>query len=254
MVAAAAHAQEPLKLYAAGSLRAALTDVGAAFTKAGGPPVVGEFGASGLLRDRLDRGERADVFASANMEHPALLSAAGKAGPVVMFARNRLCALAAPGLDVTTANLLDRLLDPSIKLGMSTPKADPSGDYALELFAKADKVRPGANAALTGKAVQLTGGPNSPPPPTDRSVYGMLIGERKADVVLTYCTNAIAAQRENAALAVVAVPEVLAVGANYGLTVMKDASRQGQRFAQFVLGDEAQRILARHGFGPPGSP
>ncbi len=249
-----AHAQEPLKLYAAGSLRAALTEVGAAYAKRGGVPVVAEFGASGLLRDRLAKGERADVFASANMEHPASLAAAGKSGPVVMFARNRLCALAAPGLGVTADNLLDRLLDPAVKLGMSTPKANPSGDYALELFAKADKVRPGANAALTAKALQLTGGPNSPAPPADRSVYGMLLAERKADVVLTYCTNAVAAQRENTALAVVAVPETLAVGANYGLTVMQGASPQAQHFAQFVLGNEGQRILARHGFGPPGSP
>jgi hypothetical protein len=35
----------------------------------------------------------ARVFASANMEHPQALSAAKKSGPVVLFARNRLCAM-----------------------------------------------------------------------------------------------------------------------------------------------------------------
>jgi ABC-type molybdate transport system substrate-binding protein len=34
------------------------------------------FGASGLLKDRIQAGERADVFASANMEHPQALACA----------------------------------------------------------------------------------------------------------------------------------------------------------------------------------
>jgi molybdate transport system substrate-binding protein len=66
------------------------------------------------------------VFASANMEHPQALSAAKKSGPVHLFARNRLCALVKPGLNVDSANLLERMLDPAIKLATSTPKADPS--------------------------------------------------------------------------------------------------------------------------------
>ena len=48
------------------------------------------------------------------------------------------------------------MLDPAVKLGTSTPKADPSGDYAFEVFAKAEKLKPGANAALEKKALQLT--------------------------------------------------------------------------------------------------
>ena len=63
------HAQEPVRLYAAGSLRGALNEVGAAFRAKSGVPVEGNYGASGLLRDRLEKGEAADVFASANMEH-----------------------------------------------------------------------------------------------------------------------------------------------------------------------------------------
>jgi molybdate transport system substrate-binding protein len=39
---------------------------------------------------------------------------------------------AAAGLGVTPTSLLDRMLDSSVKLGTSTPKADPSGDYAWE--------------------------------------------------------------------------------------------------------------------------
>lgn len=46
-------------------------------------------------------GERADVFASANMEHPQALAALGRAGTVSRFARNALCALVSPRVHVT---------------------------------------------------------------------------------------------------------------------------------------------------------
>ena len=117
------------------------------------------YGPSGTLKDEIAGGTRAEVFASANMEHPQALAAAGKSGPVVLFARNRLCALVRPGLAVEPATLLDRMLDSNVKLGASTPRADPSGDYAWEMFRKADKVKPGAFEALEKKALQLTGGP-----------------------------------------------------------------------------------------------
>ena len=181
------------------------------------------------------------------------LAASGKSGPVAMFARNRLCALVAPGVGVTSANLLDRMLDPAVKLGTSTPKADPSGDYAFELFAKADTLRPGARATLEAKAQKLTGGPDSPPPPKDRSVYGVLVAERKADIFLTYCTNARVAKGEQPALAIVAIPEALAVGADYGLTLIGDAP-PAARFATFVFSIDGQRILDRHGFVAPALP
>ena len=93
------------------------------------------------------------------MEHPQSLAKDGKLRPVVLFARNRLCALAGPKAGVTTANLLDRMLDATVVLGTSTPKADPSGDYAWQLFEKAETLRPGSFAALSAKAKKLTGGP-----------------------------------------------------------------------------------------------
>ncbi len=112
------------------------------------------------------------------------------------------------------------MLDARVKLGTSTPKADPSGDYAWQVFEKAERLKTGAYAVLNGKALKLTGGPDSPPPPKDRSVYGKLVAERTADIFLTYCTNAVLARKEESSLQIVALPEALAVGADYGLTVL----------------------------------
>lgn len=246
-----AAASDPVLLHAAGSLRSALTDVVAAFAAASGQKVDAKYGPSGTLKDEIAGGMRAEVFASANMEHPQALATAGKSGPVVLFARNRLCALVRQGLAVEPATLLDRMLDPKVKLGTSTPRADPSGDYAWEVFRKADRLKPGAFAALETKALQLAGGPNAPSAPPGRSIYGILVAEGKADIFLTYCTGALEAQKQNAGQQIVALPDGLAVGADYGLTVLIGASPQAYQFAMFILSVDGQRPLARYGFSAP---
>jgi len=253
-MASSAIASDPVFLHAAGSLRGALTEVSGAFEAASGQRVQAKYGPSGTLKDEIAGGARAEVFASANMEHPQALATAGKSGPVVLFARNRLCALVRPGLAVEPATLLDRMLDAGVKLATSTPRADPSGDYAWEMFRKADKLKPGAFAALERKALQLTGGPNAPVAPAGRSIYGMLVAEGKADIFITYCTSALEAQRQNAGQRTVALPDDLAVGADYGLTVVNRASPQAYQFAMFILSLDGQRVLARHGFAAPSLP
>ena len=247
-------AAEPVLLHAAGSLRAALTEVAGAFETSAGLRVTGRFGASGLLKDEIAGGAKAEVFASANMEHPRALADAGRSGQPVLFARNRLCALARPGFDLSTATVIDRMLDLGVKLGTSTPKADPSGDYAWDVFRKIESARPGSFALLDGKALQLTGGPSSPPAPAGRSVYGALVERRDADLFLTYCTNARVAAAEVAGAKVVDLPDSIAVGADYGLTVMTGASEGAYRLALFILSPAGQAVLERHGFSAPTRP
>jgi ABC-type molybdate transport system substrate-binding protein len=242
---------ETVLLHAAGSLRGALTDVSAAFESQTGNKVQAKYGASGLLKDEIAGGAKAGVFASANMDHPQALAKAGKSGPVVLFARNKLCALVRPGLTVTPATLLERMLDPAIKLGASTPRADPSGDYAFEVFSKAEAFKPGAKAMLEGKALQLTGGPTSAAAPAGRSVYGWNVAEGRADIFLAYCTATVTALRENPSQQQISLPDDLAVGADYGLTVLNDAPPAAYALAMFILSG-GQRILANHGFAVPG--
>jgi molybdate transport system substrate-binding protein len=245
---------EPVLLHAAGSLRTALTEVAGAFELASGRKVQAKYGPSGALKDEIANGARAEVFASANMEHPQALAKAGKSGPVVLFARNRLCALARPGLRVDSATVLDRMLDTDVKLGTSTPRADPAGDYAWEVFRKAEQLRPGAFAALEKKALQLTGGPNSASAPPGRALYGLLVAEGKADLFLTYCTNAREAQQQDPGQQIVALPAELAVGADYGLTVLAGASPHAYSLAMFILSADGQRMLAKYGFAAPALP
>jgi molybdate transport system substrate-binding protein len=239
---------ESLTLYAAGSLKAALSDVVASYEKAYGTKVTTKFGPSGLLRKSIEGGEKPDVFASADMNHPKALAAAGWGSPVVLFTRNQLCGLAQPGLAVTTDNLFTVMMDKKVRVGTSTPKADPSGDYAWQLFKKADGIKAGSFDTLSGKALKLTGGPDSAKAPEGRNPYGWVMTEKQADVFLTYCTNAVLAQKETSALQIVRVPDTLSVGADYGLIVRKGTSEEGWRLAMYMLSPEGQRILGDYGF------
>ncbi len=243
--------QPPVLLHAAGSLRAALTDVANAFSDETRVPVRAIFGASGLLRERIEKGEPAEVFASADRGNPEALAKAGRAGPVASFARNALCAFTRPEVAATTETLLERMLDPAIRLGTSTPKADPSGDYAWHLFARAEALRPGAQAALEAKALQLTGGPTSPRGPEGRNLYGHVLASGQADIFLAYCTNAGPIATEEPTLRQVALPPALVVGAEYGLTLVNGASPNAGRLAMFIASPAGQAILRRYGFAAP---
>ena len=109
-----------------------------------------------------------------------------------MFVRNVMCALTSEQVNATPANILATLLNPQVRVGTSTPLADPSGDYAWTLFRKADAVQPGAYAVLDAKALKLVGGADSPQAPAGRSAYAWMTERRQADIFIVYCTNAIA--------------------------------------------------------------
>ena len=240
----------PLQLYAAGSLRDALTEVARQFEAQTGHAVGLTFGASGLLRARIEKGEPAQVFASADMDHPQRLAQVGGWTAPSVFALNQMCVLAAPSVAASPQTLLATMLRPDVRVGTSTPKADPSGDYAWQLFRRAEVLQPGAYVLLDAKALKLTGGADSPRPPPGRSTYAWIMGEGQADVFLTYCTNAVAARQDVPSLTIIGVPPELQVAARYGV-----AARQGDAAAaqllQYILSPPAQAVLKRYGFGQP---
>ena len=248
---AAAMPSNELQVYAAGSLREPFTAIASNYEASSGVKVKLTFGASGLLRERIEKGEAAQVFASADTNHPAKLAASNTGWQTSKaFVSNGLCALTAATVQATPASLLDVLLDPKLKLGTSTPLSDPSGDYTWALFHKAETLQPGAFARLDAKAIKLTGFADAPKPPAGRGTYAWLMAEGRADVFLTYCTNALSASKEVAGLKVVAVPNELQVGALYGVTA-KAGDAAAVKFASYLLTAPAQAVFADFGFGPP---
>lgn len=241
----------PVQVYAAGSLREVFTAIASEHEARTGQKIVLTFGASGLLRERIEKGEPAQVFASADTDHPRRLAEQGGWQPPVVFTRNALCALTSDKLAATPATLLATMLQPSVRVGISTPKADPAGDYAWALFGKADALQSGATARLQGKALKLTGGADSPKPPPGRGTYAWVMDQSQADVFLTYCTNAVSAQKEVPRLRIVEIPPELQVGAAYGVTVRIGAPQTADAFLRALLAPPAQAVFNRFGFRQP---
>jgi molybdate transport system substrate-binding protein len=243
-----ARAADPARIYAAGSLSGVLP---AMIIASGLPaedfaPVV--FGPAGALGQRILKGESVDLFASADLTQPQHVVAV-KGGLVVPFARNRMCVLAPDSLHLTRDTLLDRLLSPRLRLATSTPAVDPGGDYAMALFAKAEALRPGAKATLSGKALMLLVGANAVTPQAGHSVSATVFLGNHADAILSYCSSATATAKELPNLAVTQVPHGLEVNPVYGFAVLSQRP-DVMRLALFILSERGQRMLAEAGLLP----
>ncbi|MEH2376598.1 molybdate ABC transporter substrate-binding protein [Nostoc sp.] len=249
-----------VKLYGAGSLRDSLTQVAESFNDKYGIPVETRFGPSGSTRKLIEQefsktGKSADVFASADIDNPQILFKEGLSKPVMNFTSNRMTAVVRSALGITSDNLLDFLLKPEIKVATSTPVADPSGDYAWQIFDKTNQVKPGSSKILKDKALQLVGGnPNAPIVPNGKNNLVYFLEETKqADIFLAYYTSGKAAQAivggDN--LQIVELPDYLATKANYGLTTLKNADPDGEKLAEYILSPLGQEILAKYGFSAP---
>jgi molybdate transport system substrate-binding protein len=242
---------ESLRVLAAGSLREMVGELGERYKVRAGVEIAADFGPSGVLRERIESGEKkADLFASADMGHPLKLLADGRASRVAMFTRNALCAFAVPKVGLTPENFLDRLLDPAVKLGTSTPKADPAGDYTWLTFHRADAARLGAFAILDQKAQKIVGVPG----PTTENPAAEALSAGKVDVMIGYCSGRQRMLNAMADLEIVEVPAAIAASPEYGLAVLKDADPRAADLALFVLSPRGQQVLADFGFAPVGLP
>lgn len=243
-----------LVLYGAGSLREAMTEMAAHFTRERGIPVRTQFGASGRMRERIEAGDRVDVFTSADIGHAAKLVADGRASVMAMFARNDLCLLApADRTPASATAVLDTLLKDGVKIGVSPAKIDPLGDYTVELFDVADKVRPGSGQALRSRAVTIDNPPGAPPAQSGDYYLDALRGGR-IDLAIVYCSGKARFAKLDPGLNMVAFPPELTVGPEYGLAVMKAAKPEAMLLALSILSPPGQKILAANGFKPVADP
>jgi molybdate transport system substrate-binding protein len=243
-----AHAQT-VDIYAAGSLRAVV----AGLSKEGGTAfniaVTPTFGGSGALRERIEKGEKPDLFLSADLGSPQKLAAQGRTVvPVAAFARNRMCIVARRSAGVTAANLVDRLLAKEARVKTSTPVADPSGDYAWAIFDRIDALKPGSGALLKAKAQAVMNLVATPQAPA-QSAAAALFASGQIDLSITYCSGTPALQHELPELVSLEVPPQLDPHPLYGMAVLS-AKPEALRLALYLLSDKGQAIVAAAGLVP----
>lgn len=240
---------EDLVLYGAGSLREVMTEITTSFGQTHGVTIATEFGPSGRMRERIEAGGHADLFTSADMGHPRKLVEDGRADVVAMFARNTLCLLAPVSFGATPETMLDKLLLPGIRIGVSPAKADPLGDYTERLFDVADRLRPGSATTLRSRAVVLDTPPGSPPPRSGDADTDAILSQR-VDAAIVYCSGRARYARTLPNARLTAFPPPLQVGPAYGLAVLKHAPPAAMMLALTILSPAGQTILAQHGFQP----
>jgi molybdate transport system substrate-binding protein len=242
-------APETVEIFSAGSLRAVWNDIAKEAGPALGIEVKSTFGGSGLLRERIEKGETPDLFTSADAASPRKLESQGRTVvPVVVIARNRMCIVSRRSAGVTAANLIDRMLAKDVRLKTSTPVADPSGDYAWAIFDRIEALRPGSGAILKEKA-QASMGLSAAPPTPNQSPYAALFASRQVDMAITYCSGTANLEKDVPELTSLVVPPQLDPHPVDGLAVLS-GKPAALRLALFLLSEKGQAIIAREGLVP----
>jgi len=142
-----------INLSAAASLREAVTELTANFTKKN-PQVkfLNNFAASGALAKQIANGAPADLFFSANPEWMDFLKAKKllDESSIAIFAYNSLVFVGTPDLKVKTIQDVATLE----KIAIGSPKSVPAGQYAMEALKKAGMDKKLANKLVMAKDVR----------------------------------------------------------------------------------------------------
>jgi ABC-type molybdate transport system substrate-binding protein len=248
------HAEErKLTVFAAGSLREAIGAIAEDFGAAHKIQIQTEFGPSGRMRGRIEHGEQADLFASADIGHARVLVEQGRATVMAMFARNSICALAPESLGLTEATILDKLLDRATRIGISTPKVDPLGDYTVAIYHRISQEHAGSADDLMARSTVIEVPPGGPRPGAG-DAFADALQDRRVDLEIVYCSGRHRFAKLLPTARMTPFPPGLQVGPEYTLAVLKNGDPLAAELALYVLSPNGQAILARSGFIPVSLP
>jgi molybdate transport system substrate-binding protein len=215
---------------AAASLADALEAVASAFEERyPGVRVALSVDGSSALASQILEGAPADVFASADeVSLATVVEGGGARGDAVAFATNVLQIAVEPGNPLGIGGLAD--LTDGVRLALCAPEV-PCGRYAAAAFERAGLDVPAASG--------------------EENVRGVLtkVALGEADAGIVYATDVRASDDVEG----IDLPPEHQVTARYPATVLADAPNPaaGAAFLAFLTSDEAQAIMASHGFGSP---
>jgi molybdate transport system substrate-binding protein len=214
-----------LTVLAAASLSESFKELGAAFeAKHPGSKVTFSFDASSALATQANNGAPADLFASADQANMKKVSDAGNATAPKVFAHNKLAIIVAKGNPKKVKSLTDFA---KVSFVLCAPEV-PCGKYGLEALSKA--------------------GVKAQPKSLETNVKGVVtkVTSGEADAGIGYVTDAKAAASADG----VDIPDAQNVIAEYPMAVLKQSANSNLAYAwlDFILGPEAQAVLAKYGF------
>ena len=232
-----------LLVFAAASLRDALTEVGTAFESAHDVALVYNFAASNVLAHQLIAAPRADVFVSANRDWVDHVAQAGHAEPSTRSTvlSNALVVVAHRDAPFHLARFEDLATLPFRHVALGDPNAVPAGQYAR---AALEHVFDEHGRTLWSRVAERV------VPTPDVRAAAALVEARDDMVGLVYQTDARATPKLRV-LATVARSQ--AVDIRYEAAALRASANPvvARRLVTFLGSDEALGIFLRHGFLPP---
>lgn len=217
-----------LTVLAAASLSESFKELGTAFEGTHpGSKVTFSFDASSALATQANNGAPADLFASADQNSMKKVTDAGNAADPRVFAHNKLAVIVSKGNPKKITGLKD-FGKSTVSFVLCAPEV-PCGKYGAEALKKAGVTAKPKSYETNAKAVvtKVTGG--------------------EVDAGIGYATDARAAAPSAER---VDIPDDLNVVAEYPMAVLKQSANSNLAYAflEFVLGPEAQAVLAKYGF------
>ena len=235
-----------LTVFAAASLTDAFKTIGEQFGAAnGGARLTFNFGGSDQLATQITQGAPADVFASANTKQMGVVITAGDiiSGTQKTFARNRLV-LVYPKDNPGKLAALNDLANPGLKIVLAS-KSVPVGGYALDFLAKASKLPEYTETYSPTVLANVVSYEDN----VKAVLSKVALGEANAGIV--YTTDA--ATVKDGSIGMLEIPDTLNTIAAYPIATTKNAKNAdlAQKFVDYVLGPEGQKVLAQYGFISP---
>jgi molybdate transport system substrate-binding protein len=217
-----------LTVLAAASLTESFTELGRAFeADHPGTRITFNFDSSSALATQANNDVPADLFASADQSNMKKVTDAGNATDPKVFAHNRLAIVVAKGNPKKIAGLAD-LARPGVSFVLCAPEV-PCGRYAAEALGKA--------------------GVKGTPKSLETNVKGVVtkVSTGQVDAGIGYATDARAA---GGSVEGVDIPDEQNVIADYPAALLKQApnAELARAFLEYILGADAQGVLARYGF------
>jgi molybdate transport system substrate-binding protein len=231
-----------LTVFAASSLTDAFSEIGQAFQQQypGVTPKF-NFAASTALRQQIEQGARADVFASADQAQMDMAKKSGViAGEDRLFAKNKLV-LIYPTSNPGKVSSIQDLAKPGLKFVL-TDKGVPIGAYArqaLDGMSKDPQFGPDF-------ATKVLANLKSEEANVRAVVTKVQLGE--ADAAIVYATDVTPAVTKD--VQSVVIPDQFNVIATYPVAVVKDVPNKAaaEAFVAFLRTPPAQAILKKNGF------
>jgi molybdate transport system substrate-binding protein len=234
-----------LRIMAADALPKPITEIGNIFKKEHpGVKIDYDFLGAGVLKGDIEEGAPCDIFLSANGKFQRELKNKGFLKSYKVFAYDYLAA-ATPynnPAEVTSSNLIQKLMDSNVSLTTSSPHADPAGDYTWKMFGIINRRFPGAFGKITGHANHLL----------DAALVMPVLESGNTDLGILYTSQLLELKRSGAKINIIPIPKKYNTKAKFTASVLNQSEYKSLSgdFIKLLFSKRGKNILKYWGFTP----